>query len=132
MEVEYRPGNKMQHVGALSRNPVAVNLISGSETDWFLTVQLRDDKAQAIVTALKQGIAAEDVKATFKVKDRRLWRITSAGDRLYVPANSIIQLLRKHHDDIGHPGYERCLDLLRETYWFPKMARFVRNIQRRV
>lgn len=48
----------MQHVDALSRNPVAVNLVKMREADWFLTVQLQDEKAQAITKALTLGEAA--------------------------------------------------------------------------
>ena len=36
-------------------------------------------------------------------------------------------LLRKHHDDVGHPAYVRCLELLKETYWFPRTGRFVKK-----
>ncbi|KAJ8932980.1 hypothetical protein NQ318_011197 [Aromia moschata] len=106
-------------------NPVMVNLVGVTETDWFLTVQLQDDKIQAIVKAIEQGKADNDVKANFKVKNGRLWRITTDGDRLYVPSSAKFSLVSKHHDDIGHPGFERCLELLRKTYWFPKMRQFV-------
>lgn len=36
-------------------------------------------------------------------------------------------LLRRYHDDAGHLGYQRCLDLLKREYWFPKIGRFVRK-----
>lgn len=38
MELEHRPGTKMQHVNALSRNPVAVNLVNIGEADWLQAV----------------------------------------------------------------------------------------------
>ena len=41
MELEYRPGTKMQHVHALSRNPVNICTVSMSQEDWFLTVKLK-------------------------------------------------------------------------------------------
>ena len=34
-------------------------------------------------------------------------------------------LVHKYHDEVGHPGVERCLKVFKETYWFPKMRRFV-------
>lgn len=125
MEVEYRPGVKMQHVDSLSRNPVAVNMVHVGEEDWFLTVQLQDEKAQTLVKMLKGGVADSGVKAAYRVVDGRFYRRTPKGDRLYVPAMAKFSLVRKHHDDIGHPGVRRCLALIGETYWFPKMRRFV-------
>ncbi|XP_044262773.1 uncharacterized protein LOC123010135 [Tribolium madens] len=123
MEVDYRPGSKMLHVDALSRNPVYAGMLTLSEDHWFATVQLQDDKIQAIMASLTTGEADRDIKANFKVKNGRLFRITLHGDRLYVPSAAVFSLLRKHHDDIGHPGFQRCLALIKETYWFPRMRR---------
>ncbi|KXZ75922.1 hypothetical protein TcasGA2_TC031710 [Tribolium castaneum] len=125
MTVEYRPGVRMQHVDALSRNPVQISIVHADEADWFLTVQLQDPKAQELVTVLTTGVTPRDVKAVYKVKNGRLYRITPNGDRLYVPATARFTLAHKHHDEIGHPGYNRALTLMKETYWFPKMARFM-------
>ncbi|KAJ8967975.1 hypothetical protein NQ317_000799 [Molorchus minor] len=61
------------------------------------------------------------------VKEGRLWRITEHGDRLYVPAMAKFNLVRKHHDEIGHPGFERTFELLGREFWFPKVRRFVRK-----
>ena len=127
MELEYLPGTKMQHVDALSRNPVNVCMVSMSQEDWFLTVQLQDDKVQAITMALKQGTADKGLKADYVVQDERLYRRTLLGIRLYVSAMARFNLVRMHHDDALHPGYERCLRLIKQTYWFPNMGRFVRK-----
>ncbi|KAK9747057.1 Integrase zinc binding domain [Popillia japonica] len=125
MEVEYRPGEKMRHVDALSRNPLAnVGVVNMAEGDWFLTVQLQDDKAQKIVAQLAEGVENKDLKADYKVTGGQLYRRTKAGDRLYVPAIRKFNLLRMYHDDTGHPGVRRCLELIQQN-WFPKMGRFV-------
>ena len=126
MELKYRPGTKMQHVDALSRNPVSLRLVNMSQEDWFLTVQMQN-KVQAIVTALTQGTADKGLKADFRVCDGRLYRRTLEGNRLHVPAMARFHLLRKHHDEVGHPGADLRLKLLKETYWFPRMGRFLRK-----
>lgn len=36
-------------------------------------------------------------------------------------------LVRRHHDDAGHPGCARCLQLVKETYWFLRMVRFIQK-----
>lgn len=129
MAVEYRAGHKMQHVDALSRNPVAeVLMVNLSEEDWFLTVQMQDPKAQALVNKLTEGTADKGVKRrVYKMTNGRLYRKTLLGDRLYVPAMAKFSLVRQYYDDIGHPGVDRCLGLLKQTYLFPKLGRLVRK-----
>lgn len=55
--------------------------------------------------------------------------LLSEGNRLCVPWRygdmARFTLMHEHHDEIGHPGYEKCLKLMKETYWFPKISRFV-------
>lgn len=129
MDIEYRPGVRMSHVDALSRNPVAVNvrLVSLSDTDWFLTLQLQDSKVQSIMQDLGSGQVSADTRKHYCVRDSRLFKKTVDGDRLYVPSVAKLQLLRKHHDEVGHIGAERCLELLRGTYYFPKMRQTVQK-----
>ena len=74
-----------------------------SQENWFLTIQLQDDKVQAITMALKQETAVKGLKAYYVVQDDRLYRRTLLGIRLYVPAMARFNLVRKHHDDAGHP-----------------------------
>lgn len=59
-------------------------------------------KAEAFGVILV-GISGGD----FKVKNGHL------RDRLYVPVMSRFCPMRKHHDDIGHPGFVRCLALVK-------------------
>lgn len=104
MEIEYRPNSMMAHVDALSRNPVAINMVGITEEDWSLTVQLQDDKAQAIVSALATLVADKSIKDSFKMNDGRLYRKMVNGDKLYVPSMARFNLVKMHHDDVGHPG----------------------------
>lgn len=47
IEIEYHFGRRMQHVNALSRNPlddyVDLNVVTLEDGNWFLTVQLQVD-----------------------------------------------------------------------------------------
>lgn len=125
-KIEYRPGTSMRHVDALSRNPLGVSAIIGEE-DWFLTVQLQDDNVQNIYRQLESGVADKQIKEDFKIKHGRLWRKTADGERLYVPKMARFSLLKRCHDDVGHPGKERTKSLIEATYWFPRMKRFVQK-----
>lgn len=61
--IEYRPGSRMSHVDALSRNPVGdgvmespvcldVLTIENTEQDWIVTVQSADDEVRRIKETL--------------------------------------------------------------------------------
>lgn len=147
--VEYRPGLKMAHVDALSRNPVleggddktstldvldhypTVMAITGE--DWLHTLQLGDSELSRIRDVLTSDLDSEglkQIKDGYVIKDNKLYKCVD-GDksdlRWVVPTGARWQLCRLNHDDIGHLGVEKTLDRLRKTYWFPKMARFVKK-----
>lgn len=42
-EIIHKPGKSMQHVDALSRNAVEVDINTINAEDWFLAVQLQDE-----------------------------------------------------------------------------------------
>ncbi|CAI5678658.1 unnamed protein product [Oreochromis niloticus] len=61
------------------------------------------------------------------MRDGLLYRTTrkQSGDELYqlvLPSQYREQVLRSAHDDMGHLGIERATDLLRERFYWPKMA----------
>ena len=57
--------------------------------------------------------------------DGKLYRETEMDDRkvkqLLLPSCYIDQVLRMLHDDIGHPGRDRTLSLLRDRFFWPGM-----------
>jgi transposase InsO family protein len=127
-EIEHRPGKLMQHVDALSRNAIEhnVNAVHLDESDWFLTLQLQDETLNQIVDRLRENSEPELARC-FVFKNNRLYRKALDGPRLVVPKSARWKLLQKYHDEIGHVGYEKCLNLLRTHYWFARMARFVKK-----
>lgn len=127
MEIEYRAGDKMRHVDALSRNPVDVQVNVISTEDWFLTVQMQDAKLNNIIEQLRGGDANPDILNNYKINNERLYRITLHGDRLAVPQVARWKLLQKFHDGMGHCGLKRCEEALKAKYWFPKMTKFIKK-----
>lgn len=135
IQIEYRPGDRMKHVDALSRNPLCVpvnkddnfNLLQISSEDWYLAVQLQDEKLNNIIKQLREGNAAKDIINNYKIKNDRLYRKTLHGDRLAVPSFARWKLMQKFHDQIGHIGLKRCDELIKSDYWFPKMTRFIKK-----
>ncbi|CAK1600031.1 unnamed protein product [Parnassius mnemosyne] len=128
MSVEYRPGERMKHVDALSRNPIdTVNVNRLEVSDWFYTVQYQDDKLKRIIDQLRDGSAVTEISNSYVFSDDRLYKKTLHGNRLVVPALARWRLVQMHHDDIGHVGFQKCIDLIKKDYWFPKMTRFIRK-----
>lgn len=132
MEVEHRPGKSHSHVDALSRCPVEPPLVADINTidifDWIVCLQNQDEKLRVIKTKLETGEAESDIKNNYKLKEERLYRIVTGGnERLVVPKYGRWNVLRKYHDCIGHPGLKRCEQIIKETFWFSGMTRFIRK-----
>lgn len=144
--IEYRPGPKMNHVDALSRNPPLEpvdtvpsleeqypSVMSISGEDWLQTLQLGDSELCRIKDILSSGLnekGLQYLRENYTIKDNKLFRCLGGDQndcRWVVPKGARWQLCRMNHDDIGHFGFEKTLERLRRNYWFPKMTRFVRK-----
>lgn len=142
--IEYRPGTKMAHVDALSRNPVATHqsatevdqypmVMVLSDEDWLLTLQLGDSelcRIRDILTTDIDGDGLKYIKDNYLIRNNKLYKYIG-GDttnvRWVVPKGARWQLCRMNHDEIGHFGVEKTLDRIKGSYWFPKMSRFVKK-----
>lgn len=131
-EIEYRAGVSMNHVDALSRNPLnicehSVNCVS--ESDWIVTVQGADSEIQRIIDVLKDPNSNDttEIKLNYKLKNGKLFRITPDGDRWVVPKGVRWQIVKKNHDDIGHFALDKTLEKIQLNYWFPSMRRFIKK-----
>lgn len=143
-KVEYRPGVKMAHVDALSRNPIPdeetaqvsehyPSVMNISSEDWLHTLQLGDTELCRIRNVLESGLDENGLKYimdNYIIKDNKLYRYLN-GDkdniRWVVPKGARWQLCRMNHDEIGHFGVEKTLERIKKSYWFSKMSRFVKK-----
>lgn len=140
--VEYRPGVKMAHVDALSRNPVSKwehsidqypMIMTITQDDWLHTLQLGDTELNRIRDILTSELDPEGlkyIKDNYIIKDNGLYKCVD-GDknniRWAVPKGARWQICRLNHDEIGHLGAEKTLERIKKTYWFPRMAKFIRK-----
>ena len=134
-DVQYRPGSRMGHVDALSRNPCAniqnkacEVLLHIQEADWVLSGQLTDDKLKHIHKILsKPPVTSQehDVYKNYCLRDGRVYRITIKGTLWVVPKGMRQQVVKAAHDNLGHFGVEKTLHRLCENYWFPRMRNYV-------
>lgn len=141
--IEYKPGHKMSHADALSRNPVIDSnletmsplplVLSISDEDWLLTLQLGDSELTRIRDVLMNDLDAaglQYIRDNFILKDNRLYRYINGNKdelRWVVPKGARWQLCKMNHDDIGHFGIEKTLERIKKSYWFPKMSQFVKK-----
>lgn len=134
ISIDYRPGQRMKHIDALSRNPISstteldsVNINRLEMTDWFYTVQRQDDRLNRVIEMLKSNCSDADIVNNYELVDDRLYRKTLYGKRLVVPQCARWRILQMHHDEIGHVGLKRCTEIIKNDYWFPKMSRFIKK-----
>lgn len=79
-----------------------------------------------IIEQLKNNSADPHLTNNYELAgEGRLYRKTINGNRLVVPNAARWKIIQMHHDDIGHVGLKRCLDIIKKDYWFAKMTRFI-------
>lgn len=130
--VVHRPGSTHKHVDALSRIPVdtteRTEVLVLDLLDWVVCMQNQDSQLRTIKEKLENCRNDPELRKDYVLKDNKLYRkCTDDKLRLAVPKYGRWHIMRKYHDDIGHPGLKRCETLIKDQYWFPKMTRFVRK-----
>lgn len=138
-EIVYRKGKYISHVDFLSRNPVevtipttpacsfhSVNLISNDSRSWLEIAQQNDPETLSLIQRAEVGDLDEN---QYVVLNNLLYYKAdpNASPKLFVPRNNRIPLLRLFHDENCHVGFYKTLDKIRENFWFPSMAAFVKK-----
>jgi len=104
-----------------SRNYNARRKITADKLDIIKEIKRNNTREQEVVQALKK-------------KDRLTWeedRIVYIEERTYIPNNKKTRekILIENHDsvDIGHPGQQRMLELIKQNYWWPELKEDVKK-----
>lgn len=135
-EIFHREGTRMQHVDALSRNPVPSGeksehevILSITEADWLLTVQVQDQELVKIKNILESGQADEnkDIFDKYELLGHKVYRRTTRGRRWVVPKKCIWQIIRSNHDDLGHFSVDKTVERIENLYWFPRVRYTVKK-----
>lgn len=121
--VEYRAGTRMQHVDALSRNPVReveFYPVDITEADWILAAQMQDEQLNRVRQIFTENVCNSETKQHFSdhaLKNDKIYRRLEKGRTAWaVPRVGRFQICRLCHDDTGHLGLEKTLRRIRENY----------------
>ncbi|KAL0810525.1 hypothetical protein ABMA28_010646 [Loxostege sticticalis] len=109
--IEYRPGNRMNHVDALSRNAIPKTnepdpVFDGADEEVQRIRQILEDPDTPRIT---------DIYQNYKLKSGKIYRVVDSQLKWLVPRGFRWQILKK------------CHDKLKSLYWFPKMTKFVKK-----
>lgn len=140
-ETVHRPAEQMQHADALSRNPVEpareppsvaekIFRIEANEDDWLATMQHQDPKLKLIFQtfALNQNEASDkENRKLFKIVNNRLFRIEGSQLKWVVPSAVRWRILKSCHDDRGHFGLEKTLQMLQRDFWFRRTRDYTKK-----
>lgn len=129
-EVEYRKGDRLQHADFFSRNPsteMSVNVMT-RDTDWLLIEQRRDVTLRPLIDSMNSdnpapGYVLEDGVLKKSITDA----VLGTHKVTVVPKSFQWSLINSYHASLQHPGWEKTLQKVRESYWFDKMNTIVRS-----
>lgn len=134
-DIIYKKGKYIAHVDFLSRNPVEtpipptlpciVNATNDSQS-WLQLAQNNDSETQSLIDHLQTGEL--DQNQYIIINNLLHYRITPNSDpKLYVPKSTRFSILHLFHDENCHVGFDKTLSKIREHFWFPGMAAFVKK-----
>lgn len=126
-DIEYRKGTQMSHADYLSRNPTAEVHNIVRPRNWAQMTQAADRETQGLVEQLQNG-QLDPRRYTYQ-NELLYYRFSPVGEEskllCYIPKGHRLSLLRIFHDEHGHVGVEKTLDLILKHFWFPGLRQFV-------
>lgn len=142
--IVHRPGTKLAHVDALSRAPIEPNkldLEARNEIGMFVITNEHDEVAMQqyadpIIKAKRDILRKRAKEKTkhdlvetngYELKNGIVYK--RRGEQLLFVAPKAMRksLALRFHDLKGHPGLDRTIAMLEESYWFPGVRRYLRR-----
>lgn len=149
LQFRHREGVRMAHVDAPSRAPLEEasesfenDLLSRTDVLLNLTaedevalLQTQDSEIKMIKYKLCKEVATNPkelrtLRENFAVESDVLFRIARDKKRVkklfVVPKSMRKSIVIRYHDQMGHVALDRVLREICESYWFPRMSRYVK------
>src|SRR5215208_2019861 len=146
LHIVYTPGKENAQADALSRRPdhegtrKVINSVlipnedgNSCRINQYIKLTIRQDlnvtirEAYASDGTAKRVLSGEEELPHFQIRQNMIY----FKGRLYVPSNKQLRqaILNQYHDApaAGHQGVEKTLERMRRTYYFPGMAKAVKE-----
>lgn len=118
--LEHRSSSRMRHVDALSRQILILH-----DNSFDRNLALCQDNDPEIANIRKKLENTED--KFFEMTNGLVYRKVRDRALFYVPSALESSILQKHHNDMGHVGFEKTVENVQNTYWFPKIREKVKS-----
>jgi len=118
--LEHRPGLRMLHVDALSRQ---IFVVEDNSFDRNLALCQGNDP---MIVKIGKELEKSEHKL-FEMRNGLVYRKYQGQILFYVPAALETSILHKYHNEMGHVGVEKTLRNIMNSYWFPEMKAKVSN-----
>lgn len=122
-EIVHRPGKKMPHVDALSRNPVL--LITRSQTELSTKIANAQNEDEHI-KLIKSFVEKEEDKEHV-VKNGILYKYQNGQELLVIPQAMQTEIVREVHNK-GHFATDKTEDVLKQSYYIPNVKKTIENV----
>lgn len=118
--LEHRPGSRMLHVDALSRQ---IMIIEDNSFDRNLALCQNDDPT---IIKIRRELERSEQKL-FEMRNGLVYRKHRGQILFYVPTALETGVMHKYHNELGHVGVEKTVRNIMNSYWFPEMKSKVEN-----
>lgn len=120
-EIVHRPAQRMQHVDALSRNPV---MIIDEET---ITARIRcaQEKDEGVITL--KSLLKEGEEQEFFVKNRILYKYENGRELIVIPEGMEKEIIKTAHEK-GHFAVAKTKDIIKREFYIPKLNSKVEDV----
>lgn len=119
-KIEHRPGTRMKHADALSRNPIC--MIITEITARIKQAQNEDEH----ITVLKKILETQNYQ-DYMIQNEILYKMKDGSKLIVVPKKMQYEIIRRNHER-GHFGVVKTEELIKREYFIDNLAEKIRKV----
>lgn len=121
--LEHRDSTRMKHADALSRCHNNILVLQENTFETNLSIKQGQDSE---ISEIRKQLEVNDSKM-FELRNGLVYRKDKNCLLFYVPKTMQSNVIRVCHDEIGHVGLDKTIEVIRRSYWFPNMRENVKE-----